>query len=116
MPNGFEPPRRLRIFAFDPWTAIRPGNRNIREITILIPSELVPIDCSSPCLGPSGEHLEVVDFDPTTGQFYRPIDLNSPEVLFNEGLTPAADDPRFYQQMVYAVAIETISSPETLHR
>jgi hypothetical protein len=112
MPNGFEPPRRLRIFAFDPWTAIRPGNRNIREITISIPSELDPIDRSSPCLGPSGEYLEVVDFDPTTGQFYQPIDLNSPEVMFNDGLSPAADDPRFHQQMVYAVAMETISNFE----
>ncbi len=112
MPHGFEPQRRLRIFAFDPWTAIRPGNRNIREVTISIPSEQDPIDRSSPCLGPSGAYLEVVDFDPTTGQFYQPLDLNSPEVLFNDGLTPAADDPRFHQQMVYAVAMETISNFE----
>ncbi|MDD7971584.1 hypothetical protein [Roseinatronobacter alkalisoli] len=112
MPNGFEPPRRLRIFAFDPWTAIRPGNRNIREVTLSIPSELDPIDRKSPCFGPSGEYIEVVDFDSASGRFYQPIDLNSPEVLFNDGLTPAADDPRFHQQMVYAVAMETIGNFE----
>jgi len=112
MPNGFEPPRRLRIFAFDPWTAIRPGNRNIREVTISIPSEFDKIDRRAPCIGPQGEYLEVVDYDPTTRQFYQSIDLNSPEVLFNDGLTPAADDPRFHQQMVYAVAMETIRNFE----
>lgn len=91
---------------------MRPGNRNIREVVVSIPSELEPLDRLTPCPGPTGEYIEVVDFDPTTGRFYRPIDLNSPEVLFNDGLTPAADDPRFHQQMVYAVAMETIGNFE----
>ena len=51
MPNGYQPPRRLRVFAFDPWTAIRPGNRQIREITLSIPSELDPIDPSGSFAG-----------------------------------------------------------------
>ena len=108
MPDAYHPPRRLRVFAFDPWTALRPGNRQIREVTLSIPAELDPIAATGPRLGPRGDYLEVVDYDPSTGQFYTPLDLNDPAVLFNDGLTPAADDPRFHQQMVYAVAMETI--------
>ena len=108
MPNGYQPPLRLRVFAFDPWTAIRPGNRQIREITLSIPSELDPIDPSGSRLGPTGEYLEVVDYDPSTERFYVPLDLDAPEVRLNDGLSPVADDPRFHQQMVYAVAMETI--------
>jgi hypothetical protein len=58
--------------------------------------------------GPVGEYLEVVDVDPATGCCYAPVDLNHPSILSMSGLTPSESDPRFHQQMVYAVAMKTI--------
>jgi hypothetical protein len=58
--------------------------------------------------GPVGEYLEVVDFDPSNALFYPPVDLNHPHLLAQDGLPPSEGDPRFHQQMAYAVAMGTI--------
>lgn len=94
--------RKLRIFAFDPSVAAQFDTSGISEITIGVPWEggLLP--------GPVGEYIEVVDADPASGAFYRPIDLNDPRVLAQDGLPPSETDPQFHQQMVYAVAMATI--------
>ena len=63
-------------------------------------------------LGPVGEYLEVIDFDPASGCFYAPIDLDSPLVLAQDGLAPTEGNPQFHQQMVYAVAMTTIRNFE----
>ncbi|WP_042703802.1 hypothetical protein, partial [Azospirillum sp. B506] len=42
------------------------------------------------------------------GQYYEPVDLNDPSLLLTNGLDPTEADPRFHQQMVYAVSSETI--------
>ena len=55
-----------------------------------------------------GEYLEVVDVDPASGVFYPPVDLNDPDLLAEDGLAPSEGNPRFHQQMVYAVAMTTI--------
>jgi hypothetical protein len=39
---------------------------------------------------------------------YPPVDLNAPELLATDGLAPSESDPRFHQQMCYAVAMKTI--------
>src|SRR5690606_29796274 len=39
---------------------------------------------------------------------YAPIDLNHPQVLAQDGLAPSEGNPQFHQQMVYAVAMNTI--------
>ena len=109
---SFQPPRKLRVFAFDPATGNRHANRNIREMTISVPWELDPIQRDRPFIGPDGEYLQVVDYDPASGAFYEPIDLNASEVLFNDGLDPSEENPQFHQQMVYAVAMDTIASFE----
>ncbi|MGQ7848061.1 hypothetical protein ACUNV4_26430 [Granulosicoccus sp. 3-233] len=106
---SFQPPRKLRVFAFDPATGNRHANRRIREMTISIPWELDPIPRDQAFIGPDGEYLQIVDFDPASGLFYEPIDLNDPEVLHNNGLSPSEENPFFHQQMVYAVAMNTIS-------
>src|SRR5688572_18527906 len=95
--------RRLRIFAFDPGVSAQFDTAGIGEITITIPWErnLQP--------GPVGEYVEVVDADPASGAFYRPVDLNDPRVLAQDGLAPSESNPQFHQQMVYAVAMTTIA-------
>ncbi|MBB4637071.1 hypothetical protein [Longimicrobium terrae] len=55
-----------------------------------------------------GEYVEVIDADPASGVFYRPVDLNDPRVLASDGLMPSESNPQFHQQMVYAVAMTTI--------
>ena len=94
--------RSLRIFAFDPSLSAQFDTAGIGEITIGIPWEknLRP--------GPVGEYIEVVDADPASGAFYRPVDLNDPRILAQDGLAPSESNPQFHQQMVYAVAMTTI--------
>ena len=58
--------------------------------------------------GPVGDYLEVVDHDPASGCFYQPVDLDDPRLLARDGMAPTEGDPRFHQQMVYAVAMQTI--------
>lgn len=104
--------RRLRVFAFDPTTGNKFANRQVRELTISLPWELDPVDRTRQFLGPRGEYLEVIDFDPSSGAFYRAIDLNDPALLLSDGLEPSEENPKFHQQMVYAVAMHTISNFE----
>lgn len=94
--------RNLRIFAFDPSVAAQFDMAGISEVTIGVPweSKLLP--------GPIGEYIEVVDVDPASGAFYKPVDLNDPRILAQNGLPPSESNPQFHQQMVYAVAMATI--------
>lgn len=106
---SFQPPRRLRVFAFDPGAGNRYANRNIREMTISVPWEMDPVSRNEKFLGPDGEYIQVIDYDPASKVFYEPVDLNAPEVLYNDGLSPSEENPKFHQQMVYAVAMDTIA-------
>ena len=102
-PNYPDPPvRRLRIYSFDPALAARHELAGTSIVTIEIPWEkaLQP--------GPVGEYIEVVDIDPGSASAYPPVDLNDPTLLATDGLAPSESDPRFHQQMVYAVAMKTI--------
>jgi hypothetical protein len=92
--------RRLRIYATDPMS----GRRAPYRISIDVENEpnLTP--------GPSGELIEVVDYDGWNQNFYRAVDLNEPALLMEGGLPPSESDPRFHQQMVYAVAMKVIDS------
>ncbi len=95
------PPERrpLRIYASDPMT---PGGR----ITVKIRNE----ELLEP--GPVGEKVEVVDYDGEQDCFYEPVNLDDPAILMQGGLEPNESDPRFHQQMVYAVAMKTIENFE----
>jgi hypothetical protein len=94
--------RELRIYTFDPSVAARVDTAGISEITIAVRWEknLQP--------GPIGEYLEVIDADPASTSFYKPVDLNDPRLLAQKGLAPSESNPQFHQQMVYAVALTTI--------
>lgn len=54
--------------------------------------------------GPKGCLFEVDHRDVKTGTEYRVFDPNDPFTLMGEGRNPSPSDPRFHQQMVYAVA------------
>ncbi len=101
--------RRLRIFSFDPSLATRMATAGIHEITVSVPWER-DLESGRPGLrpGPIGEYIEVVDYDPASGVFYPPVDLDHPHVLAQNGLAPSETNPQFHQQMVYAVAMATI--------
>ncbi|HET9765699.1 MAG TPA: hypothetical protein VFS60_02555 [Thermoanaerobaculia bacterium] len=58
--------------------------------------------------GPIGDYLEVVDVDPASDRVYDPVDLEDPHLLATDGLAPSEGNPKFHQQMVYAVAMTTI--------
>lgn len=98
--------RRLRVFAFDPSLATRLETTAVNALNLSLPWEegLRP--------GPIGEYVEVVDVDPASGVAYRPVDLNHPHVLAQDGLPPSEGNPQFHQQMVYAVAMATIKQFE----
>jgi hypothetical protein len=97
--------RRLRVFAFDPSLGERLETLALNVATVEVPWE--PL---SP--GPVGRYLDVVDIDPASRCAYAPVDLDQPGLLASEGLAPTESDPRFHQQMTYAVAMRTIAEFE----
>lgn len=68
----------------------------------------VPHERLSP--GPCGARVEVIDYDPAAGRYYQPIDLDDPHIAMQSGLDPSESDPRFHQQMVYAVSMRTLEN------
>ena len=94
--------RWLRVFAFDPSRGKNFGN----YMTLQVPFEhpLPP--------GPLGKYMAVIDYDPANQCYYEPVDLDDRWILANAGLPPTESDPRFHQQMVYAVVSETIQKFE----
>jgi hypothetical protein len=95
-----EPPqtRTLKVYALDPSAGNYIGN--VMSINIKWEENLLP--------GPAGHKIAVVDYDGANKRYYPPVDLNDPRILARGGLEPSESDPRFHQQMVYAVASETI--------
>jgi hypothetical protein len=92
--------RMLNIYAADPMAGRRPRYRTAIDIN------------HEPLLerGPSGAVIEVVDYDAEHKRFYSQVDLNDPSLLMQNGLAPNESDPRFHQQMVYAVAMKAIEN------
>ena len=92
------PVRTLKVYALDPSAGNYIGN--VMSVKIKWEEDLKP--------GPIGRNIAVVDYDGANKRYYPPIDLNDPRILARGGLDPSESDPRFHQQMVYAVAAETI--------
>lgn len=105
-PYPTPPHRRLRVYAFDPGTGYDPLTATLNEAVLKLPFE----DRLKP--GPRGEYLEVIDVDPASRAFYPPVDLNHPTLLAQDGFAPSEGNPLFHQQMVYAVAMNTIRNFE----
>lgn len=95
--------RPLRAYAFDPSQGRALGN----EMSIAVRNH--PLE-PGPVMIPQGEHdgLAVVDYDATRDVYYAPVNLDDPYLLMQGGLAPSESNPHFHQQMVYAVARETI--------
>ncbi len=122
------PSRTLRIYSIDPSLAQSLETHAIRETRLEIPwedtvkgTEIYGADFGSDeseegdellTPGPCGEYLEIIDFDPSTDTYYKPIDLSDPYLLAQDGLAPSDGNPQFHQQMVYAVAMRTIRNFE----
>jgi hypothetical protein len=89
--------RPLKVYAFDPSRGRFVGNYMTTSV------------CYEPLEpGPVGERFAVVDYDGTNKTLYQPVKLDDPKVMIGGGLDPNQSDPRFHQQMVYAVASETL--------
>jgi hypothetical protein len=93
--------RRLRIYATDPMV----GRQARYRVTIDVDNELLRP-------GPSGDVVEVIDYDGVHKRYYSAVNLDDPALLMNNGLDPSESDPRFHQQMVYAVAMKVIDSAQ----
>jgi len=134
-PNPKPVYRKLRGYAFDPSLSMHLDTAVINEITYKVLWEDEPAPKSdkpapgagggAPATangstqegdgllpGPVGKYLEVVDYDPASECFYNPVNLNDPHILAQDGLPPSEGNPRFHQQMVYAVAMTTIHNFE----
>lgn len=102
-PLDTRPERRpLRIFAFDPMLS-RAGDH---RVTVEIPYR--PIERGERFF--HDDRLEVVDYDASTGRYFRAVDLNNEEIAMTQGLEPLEHDPQFHQQMVYAVASKVLEN------
>ena len=98
--------RRLKVFSFDPLLGSNLETLGIEQIKVQIPWTDADGDGLQP--GPIGEYLEVIDYDPSSGCFYEPVNLNHPHLLAQDGMPVSESEPQFHQQMVYAVAMNTI--------
>ncbi len=96
--------RPLKAYAFDPSQGKNFGN----HMTIAVKNEAADDPPQRLLPGPIGKYIAVIDYDATNDVYYKPVDLNDPLVMMRGGLDPSESDPRFHQQMVYAVASETI--------
>ena len=93
-PSAYRP---LKAYAFDPSQGKYYGN----YMTLTVKYEpLQP--------GPIGAQIAVIDYDASNDCQYEPVNLDDDSILIRNGLDPNEADPRFHQQMVYAVVKETI--------
>ena len=97
--TALKPPevRPLKAYAFDPSQGHNLGN----EMTLNVKYEKL-------VAGPIGRRIAVIDYDGANQVFYKPVDLDDPALLIRGGLDPSESDPRFHQQMVYAVVSDTL--------
>jgi hypothetical protein len=106
-PKPPAPGRRfLKVFTFDPSRGRHFGNEMQLSIRYR-PLKAGPVDISHAL-----NRVAVVDYDDARKKFYVPVDLDDPGILISNGLAPSETDPRFHQQMVYAVANDTIEQFE----
>jgi len=91
--------RPLRIYTADPSLARLDG---------AIATVNVAFEPLSP--GPVGQLFEVDSVDHDLGTTYRSADLDDRDVLLSQGYAPSPSDPRFHQQMVYAVCSNVYSA------
>jgi len=93
--------RYIRGYALDPGFSSKLDTAAINDVIYRVPFE--PLEP-----GPSGEYVEVMDYDPASNCWYEPVDLSAEEVASQQGFAPSEGNPQFHQQFVYAVVMKTI--------
>ena len=88
--------RKLRVYTQDPATP----SANVAVTELAVPYE--PLD-----EGPQGSMIVVRDFNSTTDETYAPVQLDDLTLAMTAGLKPLTTDPRFAQQMTYALTATT---------
>lgn len=91
------PVRPLKVYAFDPMVGLD------RRTRVSVNTRNEPLQP-----GPMGARIAVVDYDASQDCFYVPVDLDDSAILMQGGIDHSEGDPRFHQQMVYAVASRII--------
>ena len=94
--------RPLKAYAFDPSQGKILGN----EMSMRVRYQKLDPGPVAAYRAPNA--IAVVDYDGTNKVWYQPVDLNDEKILLCGGLDPSESDPRFHQQMVYAVITDTI--------
>src|SRR5262245_18554104 len=94
--------RPLRVFAFDP------RRRGVRGNKMQGPGPPGPLGPGPVDRVGTRDRTAVVDYDPSPSNYYWAIDRDVPFILMTDGIAPSESDPRFHQQMVYAIASDTI--------
>jgi hypothetical protein len=107
------PNRKLRGYAFDPSLSLLLETAQVNNIVYKVEWEILDTHPQNKKQTvPAGEYIEIIDYDPATGVFYDPVDLNERYLLAQDGLEPSVSNPKFHQQMVYAVMMITIKNFE----
>jgi hypothetical protein len=88
--------RRLAVYTQDPATP---------RMDVATADALVPFEPLDP--GPEGRVIRVIDTNHTTRETYDPLDLDRLGATAPSGIDPSTMDPRFAQQMTYAVTMVT---------
>lgn len=108
--------RKLRGYAFDPSLSLQLETADVNNIVYKLEYEPLfqkdPADQQKRIHQMRGEYIEIIDYDPASGVFYPPADLDNIEVMLEEGFEPDVNNPQFHQQMVYAVIMTTIKNFE----
>ncbi len=115
MPTDIPVPthRRLRGYAIDPSLGLSLATMEVNELVYKVAWEQLQPRSDQPGASyPRGEYIEIVDYDPSTGKFYEPVNLDDPYLLAQDGFEPSVGSPEFHQQMVYAVIMTTIGNFE----
>ena len=94
--------RPLKAYAFDPSQGRVLGNQMCVNV------RYQDLDPGPVVREPVADAIAVVDYDGANKTWYTPVDLDDPRILIRSGLDPTEADPRFHQQMVYAVVTDTI--------
>lgn len=107
-PTDVERPivRPLEAYAFDPSAGKLLGN----EMTMNVRYQ--DLDPGPVVRDYLPDAIAIVDYDGANQTYYQPVDLDHPYLLIRGGLDPVEGDPRFHQQMVYAVVSDTIQKFE----
>jgi hypothetical protein len=113
--DAVAPPRirKLRGYAIDPSLSTALLTMQTNQLIYLIDWETLDArEDGTTATFPAGEYLEIVDYDPSTGVFYEPVNLDDPYLLAQDGYAPSVNNPQFHQQFVYAVMMTTIKNFE----